>query len=614
MAVDVGHSMIWDVLLDATAMAAGEIAPLIHRLIEDECLSAQGQRVTIACPVAAVADLRCTFPGFSVQGCLARALAAALSGAGQSLRPLAIVQGGWSWSGQTIRRLLDELRRDPMIASAQPRFVSSTGDRVLGCMVDQPVQMPVAAARYLPEYYITRECLSPLMVLSAQAVVAAPRPTNGEALHAYAEVLSGLRRRGYRNLLANRILVPWTGKGLPSDRVLPALAHEDADLLRDIHLEQPELKLERVLSRAFTAQGRPKILIDARGMQSMMNGTAVCTLGFLSGFQELAQHGASISVVAAKDAALSHRLAERFPALDIQHDEPKGYFMAMVLMNQPWDMDSIRAMHDCAAVISANMLDTIMWDIMFTSKPGLRQTWSLFGQCTDILFFNSAYSRDRYSFRFQPDTRIPKIVTHHSMSPNEIARSVDEDRLVPGKYVLVMGSDYEHKDIPHTLEMLSDAFPYLTFVSVGDPRKELPNVISYSSGSLPEETIANLYKYTEAVVFPSHYEGFGLPVAEALAYGKCVIVRKQPLWDEIRSISARPDSIRMFQRESDLVKLLGEIINAPEAVPPETGVTAGNMEPRWIDCARAMLSALDQAIAEFDGRRWMFRNDILYRN
>ncbi len=609
-----GHSMIWDVLLDATAMSVGEIAPFIHGLIEGEGVAARGQSVTIACPAGAVAYLRSAFPGFSVQGCLAKALAAALSGAGQFLRPLAIVQGGWNWSSETIRRLLDELRRDPMIASAQPRFVSSTGDRVLGSMVDQPAQMPLAAARYLPEYYITREYLSPLMVLSAQAVVAAPLPTNGDARHAYAEVLSGLRRRGYRNLLANRILVPWTGEGLPSDRVLPALAHEDADLLRDIHLEQPELKLERVLSRAFTAQGQPKILIDARGMQSMMNGTAVCTLGFLSGFQELAQHGASITVVAAEDAALSHRLADRFPALDIQHDEPKGYFMAVVLMNQPWDVDSIRAMHECAAVISANMLDTIMWDIMFTSKPGLRQTWSLFGQCTDILFFNSAYSRDRYSFRFQPDTRIPRIVTHHSMAPDEILHGVDEDRVVPGKYVLVMGSNYDHKEIPRTLETLSDAFPYLTFVSVGEPRKTLPNVISYASGILPEEMIANLYKYSEAVVFPSHYEGFGLPVAEALAYGKCVLVREQALWDEIRSISARPESIRIFRRESDLVKLLGAIINAPKAAAPETGVTAGNIEPRWIDCARIMLSALDQAIAAFDGRRWVVRNDILSRS
>ncbi|MGH7913690.1 MAG: glycosyltransferase family 4 protein [Candidatus Binataceae bacterium] len=55
----------------------------------------------------------------------------------------------------------------------------------------------------------------------------------------------------------------------------------------------------------------------------------------------------------------------------------------------------------------------------------------------------------------------------------------------------------------------------------------------YMPGPLDDAELAWLYGHTTAFVFPSLYEGFGLPVLEAMASGACVIVRNASAMAEI---------------------------------------------------------------------------------
>ena len=42
-------------------------------------------------------------------------------------------------------------------------------------------------------------------------------------------------------------------------------------------------------------------------------------------------------------------------------------------------------------------------------------------------------------------------------------------------------------------------------------------------GAVPEERLPSLYRGAEALIFPSLYEGFGLPIVEAMACGTPVV-------------------------------------------------------------------------------------------
>jgi len=102
------------------------------------------------------------------------------------------------------------------------------------------------------------------------------------------------------------------------------------------------------------------------------------------------------------------------------------------------------------------------------------------------------------------------------------------------------------------------ATPYFLFVGTVEPRKNLPALIEAWRevrrehpvdlviagrhradapalspepglrllGEVPDASLPELYSGAVALVYPSHYEGFGLPVLEAMQCGACVIASR----------------------------------------------------------------------------------------
>lgn len=172
-------------------------------------------------------------------------------------------------------------------------------------------------------------------------------------------------------------------------------------------------------------------------------------------------------------------------------------------------------------------------------------------------------------------------VVYNSISPSFIDFQADKSlikkyNLSERKYILSVATLNQNKNIPELIkafESITDKYPDIKLVLVGgmgNEKRELltkhPNVIF--TGYIPDENLPSLYKNALLYVFPSLYEGFGIPLIEA-QYSNCpVLCSDIPVFQEVAGNGAEfciPDSngiaakleylINNGQRRQELISL-----------------------------------------------------------
>ena len=101
------------------------------------------------------------------------------------------------------------------------------------------------------------------------------------------------------------------------------------------------------------------------------------------------------------------------------------------------------------------------------------------------------------------------------------------------KFILVFGNDYYHKALDEVLPYLEKQD--LVSVILGPQRlhRDSANIVVASSGGIADDEIEALLAHCSLVLFPSQYEGFGLPMLEAAHHGKPVLYYASEVGDEI---------------------------------------------------------------------------------
>lgn len=131
---------------------------------------------------------------------------------------------------------------------------------------------------------------------------------------------------------------------------------------------------------------------------------------------------------------------------------------------------------------------------------------------------------------------------------NKFLLSPHCQKLIDSKYMLFVGTRKKHKNILFALKsfaLIKDSVPHM-FVLAGNrdsgatfddidsfiSQHNLENrVIQYTSPS--DDEIVSLYQHADLFVFPSLFEGFGLPPLEAVACGCPAILSDIPIFREI---------------------------------------------------------------------------------
>ncbi len=103
-------------------------------------------------------------------------------------------------------------------------------------------------------------------------------------------------------------------------------------------------------------------------------------------------------------------------------------------------------------------------------------------------------------------------------------------------------------------------------------------------GFVPYDQVVSLYQHAEAIVFPTEFEGFGMPVLEAVRYGKPVFCSDLPVFEEL----GVPAENRLdFRDENALLTVMDALVPTVLSRTPMS----------WAECAEKTLQVMVGAVS-----------------
>ncbi|HEV2677618.1 MAG TPA: glycosyltransferase [Aliidongia sp.] len=434
-------------------------------------------------------------------------------------------------------------------------------------------------------------------------------------------------RCGYRVALANKAFVwheserSFSSAGVtkaewePVNRAILDTRYPEYGAYTGAHFHAPETLAETLLGTLTPDRaGRLDLAFDFSTFGPQHNGT------YQAGKQLL-----QAAVAAWADRFKIHVLCSQethdfhgYGGLGAVHCDPHGpeRFAVIFRVGQPYDWETIQRLVIKGAVLGIYMLDTISIDCTQLTSPHLYNLWQFALTHTDVMVALSRQTSEQLSHRFRIPDHVVQVQSLLSLNVADY-RLTDCAR-VSGRHpgsppmLLVIGNHFPHKYTAPTANALAAAFPDRSIVALGqiksvahakaDPLAphgldDLENLTGVVVGTLSEAELAAYYADADAIVFPSHYEGFGIPVLNSLAARRPLYVRRLPVFEELWDSQDRTPNIHFYETTTDLIQQLRTIARWDDSVPlpaPDNGADRS---------AREIRAGLEAALRQIDYQR-----------
>ena len=256
---------------------------------------------------------------------------------------------------------------------------------------------------------------------------------------------------------------------------------------------------------------------------------------------------------------------------------------------------------------------------MLASRGYRRFRWLSRHRVTKFLAISHATAADYHRLWKIPENKIATVHLavsgfpadgHHSDWPATLALrfpKIDGRRFLLAPYNLEPRKNLDAALVAFSL--IHKYFPDLVFVLFGKAGWTIERESLIQSkiealgiaeavkltGFIDDLSLAALYRGAEIFIFPSLYEGFGLPVLEAMACGGCIVAR-----DISAMVEVGGDACRLVDTSDSIVlaENISYLLNNPEqqailrskAMARATAFTASRMANETISVYRSVLS------------------------
>jgi GT2 family glycosyltransferase len=196
-----------------------------------------------------------------------------------------------------------------------------------------------------------------------------------------------------------------------------------------------------------------------------------------------------------------------------------------------------------AARICLTHLDSIAVRCRYLSAPSTEILQRNLPDLVDRIITISRFSKADFEAFYERETDFRVIyLGAHRLTPIDTP---------PNGYVLIAGNHYEHKAVNQAVTSLEGL---RKIVVLGHDAKSVsrPGVERQASGHLGRNDIHQLFANAAVVVYPSHYEGFGLPVLDSLALGRHVVVLDMPVSRELAELTKHTGRLHLVKTHREM--------------------------------------------------------------
>lgn len=334
-----------------------------------------------------------------------------------------------------------------------------------------------------------------------------------------------------------------------------------------------------------------KLLYFMVSVSDMYNGTSEHDLSLLEQLTNRYSDKYDITVVAKAKAIEFHHIREKYSNV-VLPEELTGIYDIGFCPFMFYDIrHQITMSRHCYKIVGWN-LDMIMYrcNYLFAKQNYIDSHYRLADMLVDGYITNSeSVSKDMRELLGESEFIRNKQVQPILLAVNETKYDTNED--VPfDRYILVMGNSFKHKAIADTIPYLQISNHNFIVFGAESTGPVTDNIYGYRSGYLTNEFVYYLYSHCDGLLFPSVYEGFGLPIIRALNLGKEVLINDNFLNREIISyFTDVADHIHTYRRFSEIPQLVNQL---------RSGFEEGMVDRNWGDVADDVNSFLDAVMGQ----------------
>lgn len=344
---------------------------------------------------------------------------------------------------------------------------------------------------------------------------------------------------------------------------------------------------------------KKRILISLYEMPAAYNGTAQHGLLLLENFYRLFKDKYEIGVLVNAAANDFFDISSRYPNVFLPEQLTQRYHLAYV-PSQIIHIEHLHILNRVCVRYAFCMQDIIS----IRSSYLLVEDWereAVFRKsikyCSGIVPF-SHFSLDDmvdyYSEEFDKRKIYTKIVYLAGVE-DQIENTDAVFELPYTEYFVVLGNQYKHKNLDLIIDSLNTSKHNFIIIGSKNDGNITENIFGYKSGNLSNDFLHSILQNSIGIIFPSVYEGFGLPILNAINYNKKIIINNNPLnREQVDVLEFYKNNIYLFDGGEEIEEYLDKIKRDP--VPQFD--RANYKERTWTNVAEEVEKALEEILKE----------------